>query len=724
VRVIEKENSVSLLQTILTDPQLYAQLARMPPDVKTVALAATGDASTFSHPLWDEAVGRSRDNLGETVQLPAEVLASISATAQEGFVPVRHVATLGEGRPAEAEYRLVGKLGSGGTGIVYQAHQRAVDREVAIKVLRDELARDPISRRRFLTEARMIGGLDHPNVIALHDLSVDHRGGLFYSMKRIDGTSWDQQISEMTLSENLQILRNIADAIRYAHSRGLIHRDIKPENVMLGKFGEVLLADWGLAITHRVEPASTRSSADADEIDTDLAIGGTPAYMAPELAAGDIFAIGFHTDVYLLGAVLFQIMTGYPPHHGESLLECIRSAAHNEIRPTRVDGELMEIAMKAMSTLPTDRYRTVDDFIAALDNQRQHEESDRLVRRARERLQASTEENRYEDFRVADTLLREALNLWPDNRRAHDVMTQLYLDFARAATAQGDFDLALSMYEAAGQGESEATARIRRQRDERLSHQERGSKYSALFTQLPEAGLLGSIKTGTIVEANEMFEQVFGFRSDQIVGTKLGALNLWACEERRQEFVRRLAETGHVENFEAPLLHHDGHRIEVLISSRQTTINGEQMVVSTLRDISARKATENELKRSRQRLREIQELAGLGTWSYDVRTKEVQWSDEAFRLAGRSPEDGVPSRQEYIEQIHPEDRGKVNRSIQRAIKDGAAYEIRIRQRGATNTYQELIMRGQPLLDEEGKTVEVYGVLMPTGRSVSDPSLEA
>ena len=234
--------------------------------------------------------------------------------------------------------------------------------------------------------------------------------------------------------------------------------------------------------------------------------------------------------------------------------------------------------------------------------------------------------------------------------------------------------------------------------------------------------MLGNTTTGTIVEANEMFEQVFGFRSDQIVGTKLGSLKLWACEERRQEFVRRLSESRQVENFEAPLLHRDGHRIDVLISSRQTTINGEQMVVSTLRDISSRKATENELKRSRQRLREIQELAGLGTWSYDVRTKEVQWSDEAFRLAGRSPEDGVPSREEYIEQIHPDDRGKVNRSIQRAIKDGAAYEVRIRQRGATNNYQELIMRGQPILDEEGKTVEVYGVLMRTRITSTDQQL--
>ena len=159
---------------------------------------------------------------------------------------------------------------------MYQAHQRAVDREVAVKVLRDELASDAKSRQRFLTEARLIGGLDHPNVIALHEVCLDDKGKLFYSMKRIDGTSWDQQIRELPLQQNISILLRVADAIRYAHSRGLIHRDIKPENIMLGRFGEVLVADWGLAVSRRAEDA---------ELQLDNTIGGTPAYMAPELAS-------------------------------------------------------------------------------------------------------------------------------------------------------------------------------------------------------------------------------------------------------------------------------------------------------------------------------------------------------------------------------------------------------------------------------------------------------
>ncbi len=144
---------------------------------------------------------------------------------------------------------------------MYQSHQRAIDREVAIKVLRDELSYNALSRERFLTEARVIGGLDHPNVIAIHEVCTDDNGGLFYSMKRVDGTSWDGRIGDLSLAENVDVLLRVADAIDYAHSRGLIHRDIKPENVMLGKFGEVLMADWGLAISHGANESTAGDSA-------------------------------------------------------------------------------------------------------------------------------------------------------------------------------------------------------------------------------------------------------------------------------------------------------------------------------------------------------------------------------------------------------------------------------------------------------------------------------
>ncbi len=701
------DDAVSLLRTVLAAPQLQQQLARMPLDTKTVTVIVDAEATSLSHPDWRAAASET-----ETVDLPIESArppGSTIAATDEGFVPLRRVGVIGHGKCPDNDYRLVGRLGSGGTGIVYQAHQRAIDREVAIKMLRDELAIDPVSRQRFLVEARVIGGLDHPNVIALHELCVDETGGLFYSMKRVDGTSWDERIDSLSLAENLETLSRVADAIRYAHSRGIIHRDIKPENVMLGRFGEVLVADWGLA---------TSPSGDRALRSVDSTIGGTPAYMAPELAIGDPRGIGYATDVYLLGAVLFRILTGAPPHHGENLLACIHAAAHNEIRPTRVEGELIDIAMKAMSTLPSDRYDSVEGFVAALADQQQHEQSVRLVRRARKRLDADANDNNYESFRVADALLREAIEIWPENQRAHETIRQLQLDFARSAAAQGDLDLALSLYESVGENDCEAAARVRRLRDERDEQGRRESRYSALFTHSPEAGLLTRMSTGHIVEANQMFEQLLGYPKEQIVGRRISELNMWACPERRLLFIDRLKADGFIDNFEAPLFHQDGTKIAALISGRTAHIDNEDLIVSTIRDITLRKDAENELKRSRKRLCDLQRLAGLATWSYIPSRSQCEWSDETFEILGLTRDAGPPTVKLYSGLIHPEDRELFEATLSAAIDDGASYNLTLRHRMPNGSYQSLIVRGQPILDDASQTVEVYGVLLkPTSASI-------
>jgi len=704
----------ALITLVSSNRELRDRLASMPADEQTVVLSGTVDKAFLSHPAWkDAANGAER----ETIDLPQSTDLAESIRKQKkdckdaGFVPLRKVSTIGSGKGCEAEYRLVGQLGSGGTGIVYQAHQRAIDREVAIKVLRDHLAVDPTSRDRFLSEARVIGGLDHPNVIALHEVCVDQDGGLFYSMKRIDGASWDQQIKEKSVKENVQILTRVADAIRYAHSRGLIHRDIKPENVMLGKFGEVLLADWGLAVQHQASDPlieQEESSAQANQ----HTIGGTPAYMAPELARGDYRQVSFQTDVYLLGAILFQIKTGYPPHHGETLLECIQAAAKNKIRPTNVKTELLEISMKAMATDPADRYPSVEAFLAAIHQQREHEESTRLVKRVEDHLTTATAENHYEAFRVSGALLAEALEIWPENRRGLEVRDQLNLEFARVATEQGDLDLALSLFEAAGHGTSERAVRVRRERDLRLENREKESRYSVLFTQSPEAGLLVRLSSSRVIEVNQQFSDLMGYREDEIVGKLMSELNVWVLEEQRDELLSQLEKHGRIDNFEGVFKHRNGTRIDVLISGRVTTLNGEKVLLSSIRDISLRKKAENELRQSRRRLRELQALAGLATWSYDVHTKEVVWNDEAFALAGRKPDQGVPSIDEYLKLIHPDDRRRMKEAITQAIKSGAAYEIKVRQKGVHDRYRTLIVRGQPIFDEAGKTIEVYGVLIP------------
>ena len=695
-----KDGDEGLLSSVLADRAVKTRLEQMSADEKTVTICSLA-GSEFTHPSWRQPW--EDYSATETMELVGDEGNASVSQVDKGFVPVRLLAELTEMRDEEIDYRIVGRLGSGGTGVVYQAHQRALDREVAIKVLRDELASNEVSRERFLTEARVIGGLDHPNVIALHEVCIDSNGFLFYSMKRIDGTSWDEQIHGNSVSENVNILLRVADAIRYAHSRGLVHRDIKPENIMLGQFGEVLVADWGLALTLG---------------DSDLrhgvkqTIGGTPAYMAPELADGGHHATTFQTDVYLLGAILFEILTGTPPHDGPTLLACLKAAARNVIRETDVSGELMDIARKAMADRAEDRYPSVDAFILALKDQQKHDQSVRLVKRARARLSNAKEDHQYEDFRVADALLMEALDIWADNPAARTTLNELRSRFAEAATRRGDYDLALSIYASANRLDSEQAAEVRTLKAARVSNDQRNSRYSVLFTNAPEAGLLISMDAGCIIEANDAFRQMFGYSNEQLENKSIIELHIWECEADRQRLTEALQQTGVLNNLESRFLHRDGHAIDVLISGCVVDMQGEAMVVSTIRDISARKKAENDLMMSRQRLRDLQRLAGLATWSYDTRTEVLVWSDEAFRLSGRDPAKGPPSSDEFFAMIHEDDREMLRDTIDAALASGLAYELTVRQILGNGECRDLLLKGQPIFDVDGYTTELYGVMIP------------
>ncbi len=282
-----------------------------------------------------------------------------------------------------AEYELIKILGEGGMGVVYDAKQMSVDRSVAVKMLKAKTAGDEKQRQKFLAEAVVTGELDHPNIVPIYDVGTSDRGLLFYSMKKVKGTPWMKVVTKKTIPENLEILMKISDAMAFAHSRGVIHRDLKPENIMLGDFGEVLVMDWGLAL-----PAP--GYAKTDTIATSHSMGGTPAYMAPEMASGPLDKISFASDIYLMGAMLYEILTGRAPHTGKNTMQCLFAAAKNEIRPPDNDkegGELMNIAMKAMATEPQDRYATVSDFQQALRDYRMHIESIVLSTRAAEELE-------------------------------------------------------------------------------------------------------------------------------------------------------------------------------------------------------------------------------------------------------------------------------------------------------------------------------------------------
>ncbi len=374
-------------------------------------------------------------------QQPAETIKTRpdrTATPSNLVVREHRVAAPGEAASDLApDYELLAKLGEGGMGVVYTARQTSVDRTVALKMIRPGLAGDEASCVKFLSEAAVTGDLDHPNIVPIHDLGTSATGALFYAMKRVQGTAWHEIIADKSLAENLEILLRVADAVAFAHSRGVIHRDLKPQNVMLGDFGEVLVMDWGLAVS--VDPQGK-----AERLDQHSACAGTPAYMAPEMALGEAARIGKASDVYLLGAILHEIIAGVRPHAGTTVIEALTRAAGNVIDPGRAQGELRAIALQAMATDPQQRYPSVKAFQQALREYEAHAESIRLAERAAGELAEAERTRSYDDFSRALSGFQEALTLWPGNARAREGVLAGKSAFASCAMANGDLDLAAS----------------------------------------------------------------------------------------------------------------------------------------------------------------------------------------------------------------------------------------------------------------------------------------
>ena len=259
-----------------------------------------------------------------------------------------------------------------------------LNREVALKRILDHHADDPVSRQRFLIEAEITGGLEHPGIVPVHGLGVYGDGRPYYAMRFIKGDSLKDAIARLHENDALKkdpgrwslelrkVLRQFLDvcnAINYAHSRGVLHRDIKPGNIIVGKHGETFVVDWGLAkATGQTGPdaperALLPSSAAGDAQTISGSALGTPAYMSPEQAGGDLDRLGPQSDVFSLGATLYCLLTGRPPLEGEDIGEILRKVERGEFtRPRQLDPSVDEaleaVCVKAMALKPQGRYAT------------------------------------------------------------------------------------------------------------------------------------------------------------------------------------------------------------------------------------------------------------------------------------------------------------------------------------------------------------------------------
>jgi hypothetical protein len=404
----------------------------------------------------------------------------------------------------DCDYDVSKLIGEGGMGMVYQARQASLDRDVALKMIKprelDNSARKRYSteelsrveqtlhrrdREWFLSEAMVTANLEHPYIVPVYDVIKDRKNALYYAMKWVRGTPWNKMIRDRSEAENLEILLKVADAIAFAHDKGIIHRDIKPENVMVGAHGEVYVMDWGAAlVTPDFERAANLTQSSSGF--------GSPLYAAPELFLGTVEQIGVRSDVYLLGAVLFEIISGNPPHpYPSSRSEVLSILRSNQIRPTDYKGELLEIAKKAMATKQAERYANVQEFQVAIREFQQHSNSRTLSRRARSNLVKAEQTGDYADYQRAVFAYDEAYALWHGNEEARSGVGEAKLAYATAALKKGAFDLGLEIAEEKDPAHRDVIVKLRAAQKDRESQQRRLQTTRRLVAGLAALILIG-----------------------------------------------------------------------------------------------------------------------------------------------------------------------------------------------------------------------------------------
>ncbi len=360
-------------------------------------------------------IGKVEQLTGTPVQ---SVNLSAATTRGQGSGEKSFTERVRAGSSPLTRYEPVKELGRGGMGVVLRVRDTDLRRDVAMKVLRpdrndsrsDQGKRD---LRRFIEEAQITGQLEHPGIVPVHEMGCDAQGRVFFTMKMVRGEPLSEVLRRLRLGEidtvsawpldkMLGVFLKICEALDFAHAHNVVHRDLKPANVMLGDFGEVLVMDWGLARVLEGPDKDTQSvsistdsterrvttQAASPEFTLDGTVVGTPAYMAPEQARGELAKIDARTDVFALGAILYEMLCLRPPYEGVDATQLIESAAHGEIKtplaraakdPTiryrmahlpgsKIPRELDAVCMKALSHAQSDRYQDVRALKAEVEN--------------------------------------------------------------------------------------------------------------------------------------------------------------------------------------------------------------------------------------------------------------------------------------------------------------------------------------------------------------------
>lgn len=566
-----------------------------------------------------------------------------------------------EGSPISVRERITLRdlHSAGGIGEVWRAYDEVLGREVALKRLRSDVADSASSRARFFREARLTGQLDHPGVVPVYDYSSSADGrSCFYTMRFLRGRTLLQVIAEFHRQRRAQGLPlvssrfvellgdfvSVCNTVAFAHSRGVIHRDLKGDNVIVGDYGEVVLLDWGLAklvrgsgseLEHPPQdashsggpaPATLRAATRATDehvrepemIDASQTqqgqLIGTPAYMAPEQALGEIDRIDPRTDVYGLAAILYEILTGEPPFRATTIAELMEAIV--EIPPTapsdKVPGvppQLERVCLRGLAKAMDDRVQSaaelaaeVRNWLAALAEQRRTEqERERFFDLSVDLLAIIDREGKLGQSNAAWNRLLG----WSASARAEKRFIELVVDEDRERAAQALAEI----WSGAGGGEIEvrmlAANRGRRWvhwnlrsipeeaavylvgRD--VTERRRSERQLAAVLEAAPDAMIVVDRGQRIVLINRRTEELFGFSRDELVGQSLEIMIPERLHRRHDEHVRRFADqpTPRSMGGGRPLLgrKRDGTEFEVRISLSPVDTDDGVMICSAIRPV-------------------------------------------------------------------------------------------------------------------------------------------
>lgn len=380
---------------------LLQELVEQPPSDRLEHLRTRDLSSEVLHIALELSSAVAEGQITEVIEQEIERRGGsdeIVTLLDSPFLPADGVETTPAERGYGEKYPRQRELGRGGMGAVYEVWDQSIERPLAMKMLlKGRHSMNSPLVARFLKEAQITGQIDHPGVVPVHEIARDALGRVYFTMQVVDGMSLEEILALETKTREeegwrttrlLDVILKVCETLAYAHSKGFVHRDLKPANVMVGQFGETYVMDWGLA--KRMQDEEEEEWSEPVEVEDDSiqtmaltqagAVMGTPAYMSPEQAAGKIGEVDFASDIYSVGAMLYQILAGSSPYadQGIKLAREVLAAAQAG-PPTKLErltpgtsSELIAITEKAMRRVAQDRYQSMatmgDDVRAYLEN--------------------------------------------------------------------------------------------------------------------------------------------------------------------------------------------------------------------------------------------------------------------------------------------------------------------------------------------------------------------